>query len=163
MRGSSIALATGEIDLDITRSKEPPTHDIADGGSARRLRPVKTARARWLYRRSGHDLQRLRRQRKLSQADLARLIDPNGDRLSRSSIANIENGKQRVALHLFLDLAKALKVDPKDLLPDQPADVPNIVGRAQNLTQPEQDWLARIVANPTRRRATKAKTKVHGT
>jgi hypothetical protein len=40
VRGSSIALATGEIDLDITRSKEPPTHDIADGGSSRRLQPI---------------------------------------------------------------------------------------------------------------------------
>jgi transcriptional regulator with XRE-family HTH domain len=112
-----------------------------------------------VYVRFGHDLQRLRRQRKLSQGDLARLVDPSGDRLSRSSVANIENAKQRVALHLFLAFAKALKVDPKDLLPDQLAEVPNIVERAPNLTQPEQDWLTRIVADPPRRRAAKAKAR----
>lgn len=113
-----------------------------------------------VYARFGHDLQRLRRQRKLSQADLARLVDPSGDRLSRSSIANMESGKQRVALHLFLDLARALKIDPHDLLPAQSAAMPPIVERAPNLSPPEQDWLTRIVAKPPRRqRAAKA----HGT
>src|SRR5688572_25389212 len=101
-----------------------------------------------VYARFGHDIQRLRRQRKLSQADLARLVDPSGRRLSRSSIANIESGKQRVALHLLLDLARALRVDPRDLIPHQPADVPDIVERVPNLSQPEQDWLTRIVADP---------------
>jgi transcriptional regulator with XRE-family HTH domain len=114
-----------------------------------------------VYARFGHDLRRLRRQRKLSQADLARLVNPTADRLSRSSIANIETGKQRVALHLFLELARALKVDPQDLLPNEPAEIPTIVERAANLTQPEQDWLTRIVADPPRRRA--AKPKAHGT
>lgn len=112
-----------------------------------------------VYARFGHDIQRLRRQRKLSQTDLARLIDPSGDRLSRSSIANIENGKQRVALHLLLDFARALRVDPRDLIPPQPSGVPDIVERTPNLTQPEQDWLMRIVADPPRRRRVKA----HGT
>src|SRR4051812_44934255 len=109
-----------------------------------------------VYVRFGHDLQRLRRQRKLSQADLARLVDPTGERLSRSSIANIENGRQRVALHLLLDLALALKVDPRDLLPVKPAEATNIVGLAPNLSEREQDWLNRIVAKPRRRTAAQA-------
>jgi len=113
-----------------------------------------------VYTRFGHELQRLRRQRKLSQADLARLVDPSGERLSRSSIANIENGKQRVALHLFLELARALKMEPRELLPAQPEAVSPIVERAPNLSQPEQDWLTRIVARPPGRRRT---AKAHGT
>jgi transcriptional regulator with XRE-family HTH domain len=107
-----------------------------------------------VYVRFGHELQRVRRQRKLSQADLARLVDPSGERLSRSSVANIENGRQRVALHLLLDFARALKIDPRDFLPTPPAEVPNIVDRTPNLTQPEQDWLSRVVAEAPRRRRT---------
>jgi len=113
-----------------------------------------------VYTRFGHDLQRLRRQRKLSQADLARLVDPSGDRLSRSSIANIESGRQRVALHLLIDLARVLKVDPRDLLPDQPTTASPIVERAPNLSPQEQEWLTRVVAKPRRRRRV---TKAHGT
>jgi transcriptional regulator with XRE-family HTH domain len=107
-----------------------------------------------VYVRFGHELQRVRRQGKLSQADLARLVDPSGERLSRSSVANIENGRQRVALHLLLDFARALKIDPRDLLPTPSAEVPNIVDRTPNLTQPEQDWLSRVVAEAPRRRRT---------
>ena len=118
------------------------------------IRPVEP-----VYARFGHELQRLRRQKKLSQADLARLVDPSGDRLGRSSIANIENGKQRVALHLFLELARVLKIDPRDLLPTLPEAVPPIVERLPNLTPPEQDWLTRVVAKPPRRRTARA----HGT
>jgi transcriptional regulator with XRE-family HTH domain len=105
-----------------------------------------------VYARFGRDLQRLRRQRKLSQSDLARLIDPSGERLSRSSIANIETGKQRVALHLFLEIAQALKVEPKELLPAQSVAITPIVERTRNLSPPEQEWLTRIVATPTKRR-----------
>lgn len=119
------------------------------------MRPVEP-----VYARLGHDLQRLRKQRNLSQADLARLVDPQGDRLSRSSIANIENGKQRVALHLFLEIAGVLKVDPKELLPIAATEVPTIVERAPNLSPPEQEWLTRIVARPPGRRRS---TKAHGT
>jgi transcriptional regulator with XRE-family HTH domain len=109
-----------------------------------------------VYARFGRELQRLRKQRRLSQAALARLVDPSGHRLSRSSIANIENGKQRVALHLFLELARALKVDARELLPALPQPVPPIVERTPNLTASEQDWLTRVVAKPQRRRTAKA-------
>ncbi len=39
-------------------------------------------------------------------------------RLSRSAIANIESGRQRLALHQLYDLAAALQVPPTELLPD---------------------------------------------
>src|SRR4051812_41624405 len=117
--------------------------------SIRRVEPV--------YSRFGHELQRLRRQKKLSQADLARLVDPTGDRLGRSSIANIESGKQRVALHLFLELAQALKVDPCDFLPAQPDPMPAFATRLPHLTPTEQEWLTRVVAKPKPKRRSKAK------
>lgn len=49
----------------------------------------------------------------MSQATLAKLIGFN-----RSSIANLEAGRQRIALHLFALIAEALDVDPEALLPN---------------------------------------------
>ena len=37
--------------------------------------------------------------------------------LSRTSITNIERGRQKLLLHSILDLANALKVEPSDLIP----------------------------------------------
>ena len=49
----------------------------------------------------------------LSQAMLAQRIG-----FTRSSIANLEAGRQRIALHLFVIIAAALGVEPEELLPD---------------------------------------------
>jgi transcriptional regulator with XRE-family HTH domain len=40
--------------------------------------------------------------------------------LSRTSITNIEKGRQRILLHQLYDLAAALEVPPTALLPDVP-------------------------------------------
>lgn len=37
--------------------------------------------------------------------------------LSRTSITNIERGRQQVALHMLYEIASALRVEPQDLLP----------------------------------------------
>jgi transcriptional regulator with XRE-family HTH domain len=39
--------------------------------------------------------------------------------LSRTSVTNIEKGRQKVLLHKFCSLAAALGVDPAVLLPDE--------------------------------------------
>ena len=52
---------------------------------------------------------------RLSQSMLARRIG-----FTRSSIANLEAGRQRVALHLFVSLAQALGIEPAELLPETP-------------------------------------------
>ena len=49
----------------------------------------------------------------MSQAALARIIGFN-----RSSVANLEAGRQRVALHLFVLIVEALHADPSSLLSD---------------------------------------------
>lgn len=49
----------------------------------------------------------------LSQTALAHLIGFN-----RASVANLEAGRQRIGLHLFVLIAQALQVDPAALLPD---------------------------------------------
>jgi transcriptional regulator with XRE-family HTH domain len=64
------------------------------------------------YRQIGENLRRLRRERDLSQESLASAV-----RMSRSALANIEAGQQRLAVHQLLDLARVLRVDPVSLLP----------------------------------------------
>jgi len=74
------------------------------------------------YRQIGDALRRLRRDRDLSQESLALAC-----RMSRSALANIEAGQQRVAVHQLLMFARVLRVDAAALLPpeatsEQPLD-----------------------------------------
>jgi transcriptional regulator with XRE-family HTH domain len=119
-----------------------------------RVRPVEP-----VYARFGRELQRLRRQRKLSQAALAQLIDPSGERFSRSTVAMIEGGRQRVALHVFLELARALEVEPGELLRHETKQVPELAMHVRDLPAPEQEWVNRIFSSTVR----KPRSKVHGT
>lgn len=57
----------------------------------------------------------------MTQEDLAAAT---GGVLSRSAVANIENGRQRIAVHHLYLLAAALKVLPFELLPD-PSEIPS--------------------------------------
>jgi len=46
--------------------------------------------------------------------------------LSRASIANIENGKQRILLHQLLQFAAAFEVEPCVLVPTK-TDLPRLI------------------------------------
>jgi transcriptional regulator with XRE-family HTH domain len=61
---------------------------------------------------------RSRRGKNLSQEALASAVG-----LTRTSISNIESGRQKMLLHTLVDIADALKVDASHLLPPRPAPV----------------------------------------
>jgi transcriptional regulator with XRE-family HTH domain len=65
------------------------------------------------YPEFGRRVRLARRRAHLSQDTLGRLTG-----LNRTSITNIEAGRQRIPLHLLLDFATALDVEPVELLPD---------------------------------------------
>ena len=65
------------------------------------------------YKQVGEKI-RTQRGKNLSQEALASAIG-----LTRTSISNIENGRQRLLLHTLADIAAALKVDTAGLLPDR--------------------------------------------
>jgi transcriptional regulator with XRE-family HTH domain len=65
-----------------------------------------------LYAETGRRIRDLRREKGLSQARLAAAVD-----LSRTSITNIERGRQKLLLHTLQDIANALGVESQDLLP----------------------------------------------
>jgi transcriptional regulator with XRE-family HTH domain len=61
----------------------------------------------------GRNIKNVRIERRVSQARLAHLIGFN-----RSSVANLEAGRQRIALHLFFLIAEALDAQSDEILPD---------------------------------------------
>jgi transcriptional regulator with XRE-family HTH domain len=67
-----------------------------------------------IYRRVGQHVAVARQERGWTQQQLS--VEAGG-RLSRSAIANIERGRQRVAVHHLVVIAEALGVPPASLLP----------------------------------------------
>lgn len=64
-----------------------------------------------VYRALGAHLAAARKARGVRQADLATAVG-----LTRASVANIENGVQRVQIHTLVAAAQALGIDPADLI-----------------------------------------------
>ena len=103
-----------------------------------------------LYEIVGQKVERSRREAKLTQAQLARLCG-----LARGSIANIENGNQRPTIHTLWDLADALNVDMRSLLPSPEeflADVagtavPVITGRLRKVAGGSRNQVASFIAS----------------
>ena len=67
------------------------------------------------YEALGLRIQKARAHKKMTQAQLGLSLKPPS---TRASIANIENGKQRVLIHTFVQLAKCLEVRIQDLIPN---------------------------------------------
>lgn len=67
-----------------------------------------------LYDILGSNVRRIRSKMKLTQEQLATRIS-----LTRTSVVNIEQGKQHPPIHILLDLAKALEVGIHDLIPSE--------------------------------------------
>jgi transcriptional regulator with XRE-family HTH domain len=78
-----------------------------------------TKRIEPFYEQLGSRIQQVREQKKLTQAQLGLSIRPPS---TRASIANIENGKQRVLAHTLVQFAKAMEVDVHSLLPPMEED-----------------------------------------
>ena len=64
------------------------------------------------YAELGRNVLQLRQTRRLTQEQLANIVG-----LTRTSITNIEKGRQKVLAHLLLQLALALNVNVNELLP----------------------------------------------
>lgn len=79
----------------------------------------------------GHAVRRLRKERGMTQADLAKRLG-----LGRTSVTNLENGDQNPSLSVLPDLAHALGVEPDRL-----------VAEAMGLETKNRDPLAAHVAD----------------
>jgi|ERR1700722_17809838 len=66
-----------------------------------------------LYIELGKRISARRKSCELSQATLAEQVD-----LTRTSISNIENGRQHLPLHQLYKFAEVLRCSPQELLPE---------------------------------------------
>lgn len=103
------------------------------------------------YEVLGSNIQKARDHRRMTQAELGLSLNPPS---TRASIANIENGKQRVLVHTLSQLARSLNIDVRELIPrDQPTqsfsrkDVERELRKKLKLTPPAMKKLTAHLAN----------------
>lgn len=89
---------------------------------------------------------RVRAQRgsaKMTQSELARRVG-----MTRTSISNIESGRQKLQIHTLYDVARALDVPPEALLPTYADPEPNAVEDRlpAGLTPEEREWAMKLLA-----------------
>lgn len=85
---------------------------------------------------------RIRRKPKLTQQGLADLVS-----LTRTSITNVEKGRQKFLLHTLADIAKALQVEPASLLPDPVMEAAGRLDKAlKGRPRSEKDWIRSAVS-----------------
>jgi transcriptional regulator with XRE-family HTH domain len=98
-----------------------------------------------LYKDFGRLVRDHRRRVRVTQSQLGERIG-----LSRTSITNIEQGRQKVLLHQIFALAESLEIRPEALLPAvTPSEMsPRIEEKLdKHLKGTEKDWARRIVAS----------------
>jgi len=83
--------------------------------------------------------------RGMSQAGLAQQIG-----FTRSSVANLEAGRQRIALHLLVQIARALDLEPAALIPEVAAtssvDGAVLEELTEHLDAPAREFVRRAVS-----------------
>ncbi|MET9141483.1 helix-turn-helix domain-containing protein [Streptomyces parvulus] len=104
------------------------------------------------YAAVGDRIRDARSAARLTQAELAASLG-----LARSSIANIEGGRQRLPLHMVILIAETLNINVSELLPDmaesQPApDLKNIDEKLHDADESSRDFvestLAQLLGRP---------------
>lgn len=77
----------------------------------------------------------------MTQEALGRIVS-----LTRTSITNIEKGRQKVLLHTLADIAAALETEPGRLLPRaNPEGDKHLEMALKNRSQSEKNWIKNAV------------------
>lgn len=94
------------------------------------------------YREFGRRVRVARTKANLSQEALGGAVG-----LTRTSVTNIEKGRQHVPLHTAFVLAEAMKATPDDLLPDLSAleQQRSLAQWLEGVRPDQQEWVRRIV------------------
>ena len=108
-----------------------------------------------LYRRFGELVRQHRLDAALTQEEVGKRVG-----LSRTSITNIEKGRQRVLLHQLYELAAAILATPDMLLPeliqtDRLGEIEHKLRAAslratKDTTEDERDWIERVIQSPSK-------------
>ena len=102
------------------------------------MRPTNDA----FYRLVGERIAQARRRQQLTQKGLAPAVG-----LSRASVANVEKGRQAVAVHVLVKFSQALGVSVTDLIPsDRNVSVSSdIKQRLSELPSTERAWAEEVL------------------
>ena len=93
------------------------------------------------YLAVGKRIRIIRRKCNLTQEDLGRSVS-----LTRTSITNIERGRQKLLLHTLADIAKTLGVSCGELLPAAPTNADEQLDRAlEKHSESERDFVISVV------------------
>jgi transcriptional regulator with XRE-family HTH domain len=95
----------------------------------------------YFYAEFGAKLKLAREKAGLTQKELAERV-----KLPRTSVTNIEHGRQRIALHQLVQLASALGTEPMELLPDEELNLDELVPEKTRSTLPEDDMQRQFLA-----------------
>lgn len=96
------------------------------------------------YRDVGSRIKALREAKNFSQRAIAESVG-----LSRTSLTNIERGRQKLLLHTFSDIAAALGVTPVELFPKARGNAEIIPISLPKDLPPEQREFVQRTLNPT--------------
>ena len=104
---------------------------------------------RVFYEEVGRRIRDARRQRKpiLTQDGLGKLVG-----LTRTSITNVERGRQKCLLHTLADIALALHVEVASLIPPMTAEFPELDDAIKDRPASEKMWIRSTVAAAQRGR-----------
>jgi len=97
-----------------------------------------------LYQAVGRLVRAGRRRAKLTQDDLAQRVG-----LTRTSLTNIERGKQKIQVHTLYAIAEVLGFPPAALLPPQAwMYTPEAIEERlpESLLPEEREWVKRVLA-----------------
>jgi transcriptional regulator with XRE-family HTH domain len=104
-----------------------------------------------LYARFGQLFRKHREAKLLTQEQVSKMVG-----LSRTSIANIEAGRQKFMLHQLFDLAAAVDVPPSALLPEgsplADSEIERVLATAKPKikNQSELEWIRKAVSSPSK-------------
>lgn len=105
-----------------------------------------------LYQRIGEHIRQYRKACQLSQAALAQRVA-----LSRTSITNIENGRQKLLVHQLYAIANVLKIGPQNLLPLSVTPEPGQLSTEtrvdlEKYEGPVKEWATRVISKQPSRK-----------
>jgi transcriptional regulator with XRE-family HTH domain len=124
--------------------QKPKQVDCVVGGAGELVAYLSDAEVDRFYTAVGSRVRRARAGRGMSQSALAKQIG-----FTRSSVANLEAGRQKIALHLLVQIARALGCEPAALIPEvtvaSSVDDAVLEELTEHLDEPAREFVRRAV------------------
>lgn len=96
-----------------------------------------------VYELIGRLVRARRTKLELTQEDLAQRVG-----LKRTSITNIEKGRQKIQVHTLFELATALEVDPSALVPSfKTLEPDNLKARVKGMRPDEREFVKSVLTS----------------